>query len=476
MNREKDILGFGHFLEHRHWRQAVTLLEYQLERKKTNRHFNTLEMTYYQKMRKSFNRLKSDKYFITRVANNLFYGLSREFAVIPYTIPKPNLGLRRYKFMTCPMRVLYYAVGIYLIELSKDYLKASHGTQKARIHASYGGNLQFNEHGKLIKKPEPIPDPIYYKPHYDNFCKEVKKENEKNTERKVVIRLDIQNFFDELHIPMLLILLRDYVKPSISKKMCFDETTRAQLNSFFDFIGGGRSGIPQSDNNIISSFIGHLFLSFGDLYLDDELRKQDDLIANHMIIRYMDDIYISTAFKEQDRDLRTKFLNSIAPRISDCLHDKLGLRLNPKTRLFDLRIDGDREALERNLKRVSEGIEIVDEDNTPPKEKIKRIFGQLKKLKRFPIAPYFPEHPDPDSNEEEFNEEKFKDILKEVYDKRVEQMLKIPKKKLQLENLFTSSGGFDFELVNIYPMPIIVLIIASDDVRKKFDKFLRSKT
>jgi hypothetical protein len=159
MNREKDILGFGHFLEHRHWRQAVTLLEYQLERKKTNRHFNTLEMTYYQKMRKSFNRLKSDKYFITRVANNLFYGLSREFAVIPYTIPKPNLGLRRYKFMTCPMRVLYYAVGIYLIELSKDYLKASHGTQKARIHASYGGNLQFNEHGKLIKKPEPIPDP-----------------------------------------------------------------------------------------------------------------------------------------------------------------------------------------------------------------------------------------------------------------------------------------------------------------------------
>ena len=67
MNREKDILGFGHFLEHRHWRQAVTLLEYQLERKKTNRHFNTLEMTYYKK-RKSFNRLKSDKYFITRVA------------------------------------------------------------------------------------------------------------------------------------------------------------------------------------------------------------------------------------------------------------------------------------------------------------------------------------------------------------------------------------------------------------------------
>ena len=226
MNQKDDILGLGHFLEHRHWLQSVTLLEYQLEKKKTNRHFNTLEMAYYEKMKKSFNRLKLDKYFDTRVANNLFYGLCREFAVVPYTIPKSNLGLRRYKFMTCPMRILYYAVGIYLIELSKDYLKENHGSQKPRIHASYGGDLQFNEHGQLIKKPKPIPDPIYFKPHYDNFCKEVKKESEKNAERKVVIHLDIQNFFDELHIPTLLIQLRDRVKPSVSKKMCFDETTR----------------------------------------------------------------------------------------------------------------------------------------------------------------------------------------------------------------------------------------------------------
>ena len=100
----------------------------------------------------------------------------------------------------------------------------------------------------------------------------------------------------------------------------------------------------------------------------------------------------------------------------------------------------------------------------------------MKKLKRFPIAPYFPEHSEPESNEEEFKEDKFKDILKEVYDKCVQQMLEIPEIKLQLENIFTSSGGFDFELVNTDPKRIIVLIIASDVVRRKFDNFLRSKT
>ena len=37
------------------------------------------------------------------------------------------------------------------------------------------------------------------------------------------------------------------------------------------------------------------------------------------------------------------------------------------------------------------------------------------------------------------------------------------------------SGGFDFELVNAYPLPIIILILACDDVPGEFEKFLLSK-
>ena len=93
-----------------------------------------------------------------------------------------------------------------------------------------------------------------------------------------MIRLDIANYYDELSISKLLDLLKERVKPSIQREMHYDETTQVQLVSFFDFIAGGTSGIPQSDNNVISSFIGHLFLVFGDLFLDDELGKHNDLV------------------------------------------------------------------------------------------------------------------------------------------------------------------------------------------------------
>ena len=40
----------GDFLTHHHWVEALKLLNYQLERKKTNRHFRTLEMSYCEKL------------------------------------------------------------------------------------------------------------------------------------------------------------------------------------------------------------------------------------------------------------------------------------------------------------------------------------------------------------------------------------------------------------------------------------------
>lgn len=475
MNQKDNLVGLGHFLEHRHWLQAIELLEHQLDRKKSNRHFQTLEMCYYENLRKSFNRLKSDKYFNTKVANNLFYGLSREFAVVPYTIPKSNLGLRRYKFMTCPMRVLYYAVGVYLLELSKDYLQENYSTQD-RIRAGYGGDLQFNEHGKLIKKPKPIREPIYYRPHYDKFCEEVTKETKQDIEHKVVIHLDIQNFFDELSIPKLLDLIEIRVDDSTKTRLHYDEATYGQIASFFEFVACGTAGIPQSDNNIISDFIGNLYLAFGDLFLDDELCTSKDSVQNHAIIRYVDDIYISITFKGKDSDLRAKF-NPLATRIADCLHQKLGLRLNPKTKIFRLKEKRDRDALKSNLKTVSRDDDAYDQSTVPPARKIKNIFKQLEKLKRFPIAPHFQEHFESRRVQEQFDEKKFQEVLKGVYDKKVENRLASPRYdyKSRLKEFFLGSGGFDFELVNAYPMPIIVLISKCEDVSEKFQDFLLKK-
>lgn len=457
-NNSFDTPQLGYFLNYRHhWLEALKLLRYQLETKKENRHFNTLEMFYYEKLEEFFDKLESKEYFKTRIVNNLFYGLE-EFAVVPYTIPKSNLGLRRHKFMTCPMRVLYYAVGLYLLKLSEEYLKNYKSHE--HIHANYGGNLCF-DNGKLNLNL----DNIYYQSHYKEFRKRLRQEIKGNMQRKVVIYLDIENYFDDLSIPRLLNLLEKHVKPSIRKKMGYNTKTQAQLVSFFNFVSGGTSGIPQSNNNVISDFIGHLFLTFGDSFLDDELRKKNDSVENYVIIRYMDDIYISITFREQDNDLRDQFLNSLAPRISDCFYENLGLRLNPKTRLFDLENEEDRDELEKKLKKVSQGIEIADEENKEsPADKIKNIFRQLENLKDSSIDPHFQEH-------RELEEE----VLKEVYDESVQKMLEKTDYKSCLQEIFIGSGRFDFELVNAYPLPIIVLISVCDDVPEEFERFLLSK-
>ena len=462
--RKDDAPKLGHFLKYRHWRDALCLLRYQLKRKEKNRHFRTLEMSYYEKLKESLKALEDEKYFKARVANNLFYGLTNEFAVIPYTIPKSNLGLRRYKFMTCPMRVLYYAIGIYLLRLAREYLKGYECHK--RLSSYYGADLKVCK-GKLKLDP----DSVYFATHYKKFCEEVKKESERNTERKVVIRLDIENYFDEISIPTLLDCLKKRFKPSIKREMSYDEATRSQLISFFDFVAGGTSGIPQSDNNVVSSFIGHLFLVFGDLYLDDELLKHKNSFESHKIIRYMDDIYISITFKKQAIDLRSSF-NSLAPGIADCLHQKLGLRLNPKTTIFRLKEKADREALLANLKMVS--LEDDDgENDVPAEKKIEEIFKQLRKLKLSPSAPHFQERSGP-----RFNQDKFKDVLKGVYDEKVVDILDDPEGlsyRSRLRRIFLGLGGFDFDLVNAAPKTIIILMLKCDEVAEAFEEFLLSK-
>ena len=464
-NPSDESPGLGHFLTHRHWRDALCLLRYQLKRKEKNSHFRTVEMFYYEKLKESLKGLEDEKYFKARVANNLFYGLTDEFAVIPYTIPKSNLGLRRYKFMTCPIRILYYAIGIYLFRLSRAYLKGYECHQ--RLSSYYGAELIVRK-GRLKLEPKSV----YFASHYKDFCEEVKKESEKNTERKVVIRLDIENYFDEISIPKLLDFLKKRLKPSIKREMNYDEATRSQLISFFDFLAGGTSGIPQSDNNVVSSFIGHLFLVFGDLYLDDKLLKHKNLFESHKIIRYMDDIYISITFKKQAINLRSNF-NSLVPGIADCLHQKLQLRLNPKTTIFQLKEKDDREALIANLKMVS----LEDEDgenDTPPDRKIDEILNQLRKLKKSPSAPHFQEH-----TKSKFNQEKFKYVLKGVYDENVVDILEDsdnPSYRVRLRRIFLRLDGFDFELVNLAPKTIIILMLTCNEVKEAFEEFLLSKS
>ena len=45
-------------------------------------------------------------------------------------------------------------------------------------------------------------------------------------------------------------------------------------------------GIPQSDNDITSSYLGFLYLAFGDLLLDQEISKTYEIVESHQLSPY----------------------------------------------------------------------------------------------------------------------------------------------------------------------------------------------
>ncbi len=164
------------------------------------------------------------------------------------------------------MQQLMYAFGLYFLRVSQQLI---FDLRTSKIKSFYGGDLKFNESTKKLVLNKNTT--LYYS-HYHNFKKELIKETKKS-ENKVFIRLDIQNYFDNISISQLLELIERDVKSSDLKIYNFDTSTKEQIEFFYRFLSNGMDNIPQSDNNIISNFISHLYLSFGDLIVEDAINE-----------------------------------------------------------------------------------------------------------------------------------------------------------------------------------------------------------
>jgi len=461
----------GYFLTEPYWESAGELLDFQLQikrgfkRSKPNRHFNTLSMFYYDRLQKNYTKeVKSEIFFNAKVANNLLYGLESEFATYSYPIPKANnLGLRQYHFYTYPMRLTYYSIGLYLLRLTQEFVRNYYDTID-RISSFYGGKLYFAETGEKLQLSY---DNAWYQPHYSKFRKTVRDAVKKKSGNQVVIRIDIQNYFEEISIPNLLKFISQYIKPSIQRELRFDTVTQSQIIEFFSFLSGGYNGIPQMDNDVVSSYIGYLYLVFADMLIDQELNKTDHGLEAHSIIRYMDDMYIFLTFpKLSNRATREICISSIASRIADCLYTSLGLRLNTKTRLFWLDKQEDVDELLTNLRKVSSSGYYAstsndDETEDNPHVKLDRILEQLRKLKRSSLDPTF-------NRRNDFDDE----VLKEVYEPRVGQLLRSSQYQPQISSIFS---GFNFNLVIAQPREILIVLLADAAAKQKFKEFLLEK-
>lgn len=446
--------NIGHFLDYEIWQDAIKLLNAHIEGQNSNKHFKTLSMIYYKKLGESVKDLEKVEYFETYVKNNLFYGLKSEFAIYPYVTPKSGLGLRNYKFFTYPMRAVYDSIGLYMLKLSEEFL-TNYYRKNPNIQSFYGGNLSFNNGRLVVTKNN-----IYFSSYYKKFRNEVRREIKADGDKRVIIRIDIQNYYDEISIPILLDQFEKNYKDSEKARLKFDTTTKEEIEFFFRFLANDRRGIPQSDNNIISSVIGYLYLIFGDLLIDGELRKDPAIVERYKIIRYVDDIFVSIKFRDNiEGNQQKEYIESIGARISDLLFYRLGLRLNPKTRFFWLDNPDHLEDLKKSLKKVSpnyySGFDEIDDETLD--NKIDNIFDELRKLKKSSVEP------------ETFEHELSDEILKEVFDRRVNQMLEKAENKKRIRNVFKN---FDFNRVKEYPLPMIIIILKDKAVTDAFRDYL----
>lgn len=470
----------GYFLSFETWNDALKLLNFQIKQRPDNKHYNTLSIFYYEKIPKECILDCKEDYFYTKIASSLFYGLKKEFSVYHHVIPKKGLGLRDYTFFTYSARALYYSVGLYILKLSQEFLFEIHKKLK-NVHAFYGGNLHYQGDNLIVTKSN-----TYYRQYYDDFTRLIRDETDKDKTNKVIIKLDIENCFGEISISLLLEKLNSIIKPSVKSRLKFDIFTKDQICTFFEFITYKKNGIPQAENNIISGFIGHLFMSIGDLILDDLLDTYHGIIQEHKIIRYVDDINIVIVFREDvNFEKQGESTLHIASEISEVFYRELNLRLNLKTRAYHLReLEDEKELLARNRTLISQDNAGFDYDeyhkdncsendedkddqgsllNQNPQQKLNNILKELETLKASNIEDYFIR-----SNVSLSSE----GIFRDVFNRNVLQILDKRENAEKLRHVFKD---FNFDLIKVKPFELIILILQDQETKKEFRDFLIQK-
>jgi AbiA family abortive infection protein len=447
----------GYFLKFDLWLEAIKLLDFQIGQMENNKHYNTLSMFYYKETAHFAPSIKTEEYFQEKVASNLFYGLQHEFGFYDYVIPKGFFGLRNQKLLTYPMRVLYYSICLYLLKLSQEFLQ---GYVKKNNHLKcyYGGDLKFDQDTLSVNHKN-----TYYQFYYKEFRNQVRDNVENSSENKLVIKIDIQNYFDNISIKILLENLDRFVKPSFKELMNFDTSTKEQIRFYFNYLSKNKQGIPQADNDISSSVLSHLYFTFIDLCIESEIRRNVNSIKDYKIVRFVDDAFIFIDFNEDIDDYKRQCIAElITSEISDILHHKAGLRLNTKTRLYWLNDSNQKETLLKDLKKISPNYYFKDTDSRlTPQNKVDDIFAELNKIKKSSIGTLLG---DDGSLQDE--------ILKEVYDTPVNKLLDKKENKARIEEIFTD---FNFDLVKVRPREIIIIISKNPKSMEEFSKFLHAK-
>ncbi|WP_176528130.1 AbiA family abortive infection protein [Bacillus cereus] len=453
--------SLGYFIDINFWKDSYKLQEKKIELMEKNLHFVTLNVNYFGRIKKSLRRLYSTKwYFESRIKNNIFYDLNNEYSIKKYALPKSIYGIRNYSFISYGLNLIHNAIGLYLLKITDDFI-FNYYKKIDTIQSFYGGSIRYqNDEIKFTH------DNIYYRSEYKKFRK-VLTQHTKNNAEYIVIRLDIQNYFDSLPIEKLLSYLQESIKPNDKVEHHFDENTIQEIVTFYKFIMDNKKGIPQIDNCIIAAYIGYLYLCFLDLNIDSLMKSLS--YNDYRIIRYMDDIYIPFKPKDStDSGQSLKEAVEILGRIKDNAFYDFQLNINNKTKIYNLGNQKDKEDFFKDTKNESilEFIDIPIDDGDEnseeekPQQTIEKIFEELERIKRGGV--------NLEINHSEINQY----ILHKIFEKTITNLFNKSEYKSKLERLFLD---FNFDLLNVSPLVLTILVMKNDTTKEKYIKYLLEK-
>ena len=358
------------------WKNACTFLKAQIEQIDKNKHFNSLELQYFKLLNVDYKEyIKTEEFYEEYIDNLLFYGMEDQNFNHIYYIPKDRYSFRKKSFNSIVVRLINNAIAIYIYNLSKNFVNDIIDNSKSHIYSKYGGKIAYNSNEISVKREN-----LWYKNEYKNFTKEILK-YVKETQNRIIIKLDIQDFYDTLNVEKFLMELYDCIKYSDKKDYEFDINKIKEIVDFYKFIMKGNVGFPQSDNDVMTSFMASLYMKIIDLDIISCLKKVNiKKLVDYNIVQYCDDTYLVLDFQDE---LKTEYLqekiNQLVQAICLNIRNKYNLKFNNKSKIFDIRKNEDIILLRKSIKLNSQ-TEIDLQQGERPQKVFNDIVNSLEKI------------------------------------------------------------------------------------------------
>lgn len=447
--------SLGSFLTYKHWTEGKKLLDFQIEHKKKSKYYNKLNFFYFEKISNQLSLLDSQEYFDNKVASNLFYALSNEFFSEQYLTPKKSLGLRPYYFFSYPLMILQYAISTYLVELTDQYLKES---RHPKVKSYYGGLLYLQNNELVIKE---------YNTTYNYFYKEYKSQLDswvRINDNRVAIKLDTQNFYSSINTGILLQLLNKYINHSTRTRLNFNQDTINQIEFFFQYINKNNVGIPQSDNNLSSSFVGHLYLHLGDNLIVDTIKSinenSSNIITNYQVVRYVDDTYIFIDLKPGTTTKVKQLVSyNLLTQVSEAFYKTLQIHINSKVNIYDLSNAADFRQISLEVGNTSDDLPEAKPSKKGSPEKLEELLSTLTVVRSMSVTQVL------------LHGHKRLDYIKNIFDSGVEQMLNKPENQQRLRFILKD---FDYDLCRLMPQALICLFLKTEQTAALLKEFIKT--